>query len=683
MNRVPISTQRVVKPSVKKRRPPLACIQCYQRKLKCGREFPSCSRCLKTGNAESCTYRGNLAMSSPVNGMLSDDHSGSAGAMTTSLLTRVSLSETPERNPSSSDWNRKMTHLKGQDAITKFYGYSYPLNFYQQFTELRSYIVKIKSKNPAINTLRDEIYPLANDEYRLRTSAHDTVLGDTLRELIPMKPVADTLVQTYIDRFEIMHRVVNISAFIADYNRHWASPLCTPASFLVQFLLVAAAAASFHPEICINVMSQQTAHDHALHWLEVAELWLNSSTNQPPQSWDALATYCLLLIAKRANYIQGGSFWTQTGALVRWAMAAGYHRESGSTARISPYYREMRRRLWMTIVELDLQASVERGMPPSVGTEDFNITSPLNIDDAKLQESGQDPLKGMPLTTLTDTSFQVHLYRSLAVRLKICAFVNGCREQDDFDRVLQLGEELEEALQNIPEWNNLQDNPRQQQTTMYVKRSLSIYLHQYTLLLHIRFAIQTPPSFKSTICRRARLEASLKVLDHHQRLIHDENVPEQACRTGLVLAALNICHEIYTNFGPHVSTFLLATVEQVLQILEKRVIMKFHGLNEYYILSMIIGLLKSKLWPESRTISDKEAANRVIRICTMLQTQRAVQPDQSLLDSADHGSLSLRGLDLPEDGNSMIPDGATELLSSMFSEDLDFINDTDFAFFHA
>ncbi|CAI7579583.1 unnamed protein product [Penicillium palitans] len=448
MNRVPISSRRVVKPGAKKRRPPLACIQCYQR------------------NADSCTYRGNLAKPSSVNGMLSDDHSGSAGAVTTSSRTPVSMTKTPGRPKASSDRNGRMTHLKGQETITKFYGYSYPLNFYQQFAELRSYIVQIKSKNPAINTLRDEIYPLANDDYRLRGLLHDTVPEDTLRLLVPVKQVADKLVQAYIDRFEIIHRVLNTSAFMADYNRHWASPLCTPTSFLVQFLLVAAAAASFHPEICINVMSEQTVRDHALDWIEAAESWLNSSTSQPPQSWDTLTTHCLLLIAKRANYVQEDSFWGHTGTLVRWAMAAGYHRESPSTARISPYYREMRRRLWMAIVELDIQASVERGMPPSVRMEDFNIKSPLNIDDDKLQESGQDPLEGMPLATFTDTSFQAHMYRSLSVRLKVCAFVNGCGEQDDFDRVLQLGEELEEVLQDIPEWNNPRDNPQQQQTTI-------------------------------------------------------------------------------------------------------------------------------------------------------------------------------------------------------------------------
>lgn len=86
---------------------------------------------------------------------------------------------------------------------------------------------------------------------------------------------------------------------------------------------------------------------------------------------------------------------------------------------------------------------------------------------------------------------------------------------------------------------------------------------------------------------------------------------------------------------PEVSTFLVATVEQALQMLEKRLSVTFHGLNEYYLLSMILGLVKSKLWLDSCAISDKEAADRVIQICIILQTRRRaiIQSDHSLLGS--------------------------------------------------
>lgn len=83
-----------------------------------------------------------------------------------------------------------------------------------------------------------------------------------------------------------------------------------------------------------------------------------------------------------------------------------------------------------------------------------------------------------------------------------------------------------------------------------------------------------------------------------------------------------------------ISNCLVATVEKALQVLEKRIIVTLKGLNEYYILSMIIGLLKSRLWPESHLISDQEAADRVVSVCTAFQMrQAAIRSDVSLLDS--------------------------------------------------
>jgi hypothetical protein len=359
----------------------------------------------------------------------------------------------------------------------------------------------------------------------------------------------DVLVQTYIDRYEIIHRVLHIPTFITNYNGHWTDRLSTPVSFLIQMLLVAATAASCHPEVCIDIYDQKITHDHVVGWVEAAEVWLNSRMNQPPRSWDILASHCLLLIAKRANFINEGNFWTSTGALVRWAMAAGYHREVVSAVRMPPFCQEMRRRLWATIVELDLQASVERGMPPSVRIEDFNIIPPLNIDDEKLQEPVQDSSTGLLVTTLTNTSFQALLYRSLTVRLKICAFINGCCQEADFDKLLELEEQLGQALRDIPAWDNPQADPCQHQKAACIKSMQGIILNQYILLLHFQFLLQTTSSSKSLICRRVRLEASMKILDYYQRLLNDETLPEQACRTGLVLSALNICHEICLNFG--------------------------------------------------------------------------------------------------------------------------------------
>jgi Fungal Zn(2)-Cys(6) binuclear cluster domain len=40
----------------KRRRKALSCYDCRRRKLRCDREYPSCSRCQKAGQADSCIY---------------------------------------------------------------------------------------------------------------------------------------------------------------------------------------------------------------------------------------------------------------------------------------------------------------------------------------------------------------------------------------------------------------------------------------------------------------------------------------------------------------------------------------------------------------------------------------------------------------------------------------------------
>ncbi|KAF5984395.1 hypothetical protein FCOIX_2653 [Fusarium coicis] len=607
MNRSLTKSQRVVKPGAKRRRPPLACIQCYQRKLKCSREFPACSRCSKAGIADECTYRGNKGWETSVDGLFGDGLPGGANVVLASTRIEESSTETPDSYATSATKEGGMTHLEGQGNSTKFYGCSYPLNLYQQFTDLRPYIAKIKTHYPSINTLRDEIYAPFNDKQQRRQILQDVALEYTLRHMIPAKPTMDVLVQTYVDRYEITHRILHIPTFITKYNDYWADRSSTPVCFLVQLLLVAATGASCHPEVCIDVFSHNTTHDHVIKWVEAAEAWVSSQSNQPPRSWDILVIHCLLLLAKRANFIKEGSFWTSTGTLVRWAMAAGYHREVIPAAKISLFSREMRRRLWVTVIELDLQASIERGMPPNVRIGDFNIKSPLNVDDEQLEESMQESLVGMPIATLTNTSFQALLYRSLPARLKICAFINGCCEEVDFDKVLELEEELGQALQDIPAWDNPQADLRQHRTATYIKNMLVF---------------------------------------------------------------------------PQISAFLIENVEKVLEILEKRISLTLNGLNEYYILSMALGLLKGRLWPESAAESDKEAGERVIKLCRLMQTRKAAIRHQPLVDVCDDGQL--RGNQLSIDENYIGSDIMTDLINSTLPQDLEFIHGNfDLTFFHA
>ncbi|KAK6369269.1 hypothetical protein LTS17_009609 [Exophiala oligosperma] len=624
-------TRRILRPDLKRRRPPLACIQCYSRKIKCSRESPACGRCIRAGKGHECAYRNEpsddhppaQSRPSPRPLVTGPTHDGATSPKHTRYLAPRSV-------------EGRMAHLKGPETSTKFYGFSYPLNLYQQFPELRCYIAKVKNQHPAINQLRDEIYGTTTSlGPRQQQCPSQLRIVENFETLVPTRTVADMLVQTYMDRFEVIHRVVHTPTFMGDYCGYWNKTRLVSATFLAQLLLMMASASSLHPETAFNGGTDMNPSRRCiLRWIEAVDSWLIPLAFEPaPDSTSTLTTHCLLILAKRANSVHESTLWSSTGSLVRRAMAAGYHREVDSATDVSPFNREMRRRLWATVTELDLQASIDRGMTPSIRPGDFNTNVPLNVEDEAIQDSTEEMFAPLPLDTWTTTSCQVLLYQSFMARLEVCCLVNGSQDRDMFDEALQLSDKLARALQEIPAWRGTGHSLQDLQTITYVRGVVSIVLNLFLVVLHVPMAIKTPPTWKVHVSRRARLDAALGILIHHRRLVDDGIVPDCACRPGLVLGALNLCHELYLSWNtssggspspaltsPEIALAHLMVVERALQLLHGPVATTLEGLNEYYVLAMVIGLIKSKICPQLTTSAEQDAAQQVIHLCEKVKS---------------------------------------------------------------
>lgn len=129
----------------KRRRPPLSCVPCHRRKLKCDRGFPACGRCRKADHAHDCVYRERsdqmplareklAILESTVNSrpetLIGVEETAQHIITKTTRLTeepcQVEASENDETQV------REVTLYKGKDSLTRFYGYSYHRNLYQQ-----------------------------------------------------------------------------------------------------------------------------------------------------------------------------------------------------------------------------------------------------------------------------------------------------------------------------------------------------------------------------------------------------------------------------------------------------------------------------------------------------------------------------------------------------------------------
>lgn len=93
--------------------------------------------------------------------------------------------------------------------------------------------------------------------------------------------------------------------------------------------------------------------------------------------------------------------WTLTAVAIRLAHSLRLHQEDLNPS-LSPYVRELHRRLWWHICILDIHSAEDRGSDPMIHEATFTTKKPLNINDADLDPENRQPLSDrVGLTELT------------------------------------------------------------------------------------------------------------------------------------------------------------------------------------------------------------------------------------------------------------------------------------------
>ncbi|ODM14913.1 hypothetical protein SI65_09665 [Aspergillus cristatus] len=666
-------------PPRRRRRPALSCEQCRKRKIKCDRKFPVCDRCAQSGQAHACAYSDDVYSRVEKNGPCRGDkqshdsaHSNRSSsqrrrsgthpvhkprqglidpATTQSHVQAVSAAENSllERQPHASaavaggistqatrqsirnerfpSHTSGSMYLKGRDSQTRFFGQTNPMNMYSQFEELRAYIQEVKSENPAINKLRGDF-----DALKRNWKGKGVIEGCSLDGLLPPRQEVDELVAVYLDCFERTHRILHVPSFRREYARYWGSPQTAARGFVAQLLAMMASGLVLYNSSTTEVLGERLAiRETALEWVEAAESFLQRHTKRPDLR--VFQIYCLSTVARRVNGLSANQAWIATSNLVKLAMSAGYHREPNSNAKVSPFHIEMRRRIWATIVELDLQASVDRGMPPSVREGDFNTIAPLNISDYAIDEPHSDLPTAEPSEVFTDSAFQAVLSKSLLLRLRICAWANSTNIELNYEDALNMDEELLRCLNSIPMWSlSVADGAGNQQMSL-VQVAVGLTLRQYLIMLHTPFASLAQQMPKYVHSRRVRFEAAMTILCQFQDIMERRanNLTPCLMLNYAFQAALVLCHELYLNdagYGsslilravPNFSESLISLAETTLSALETHVYMLGKKMPEFYLLTMVVSLVKTRLWPASAEASRSKAAEEILRIGYRLHT---------------------------------------------------------------
>lgn len=549
---------------------------------------------------------------------------------------------------------------------------------WRQFPKLKLLIDELKSSDTAVHHIRRNVEIAKRGSHKMKMKepipAPDTA---TLLSLLPSKALVEELVDIYITYIESTLRVIHIPSFKRQLSEMWAhfdTPDMISAAFVAQLLLILAASVGFMEAERLSQMSQSTVvpHSRVIDWIRYPDKWLENAKIKRPDL-TVLQLHCLLVIAKNNQGLNRSRAWLATGTIVKLAMLAGYHRDPDRMTKISPFNKEMRRRIWATIVELDVQVALDRGMPPTLRPSDFDTLPPLNINDDTISEGIVELPRSQPLHELTDTTYQYVLAQSLPLRLKICALMNSPIISCSYVDIQRLDWELRRFQSSLPSWPTPPDNTAANAKSLFCRAVLETKLDQALLALHTPFAVEAndDPLFEPS--SRARLDVAILLVS---RQLNFHEMSPRLCMGNFsdstMQACLSILQHIYSaKRGPSTSTLLrdpfkvglslilriasnrtrnaispftnslFDLVERTLDCMEGKVMLVIKGAKPFFMLNMTLAVVKSEFFPEQADDLKESVINRMGTLSYNLLRRYADEPVPATPDNAALGIVRL------------------------------------------
>ncbi|EAW16800.1 C6 zinc finger domain protein [Aspergillus fischeri NRRL 181] len=481
-------------PSVRRRRPAVACTECRRRKIRCDQAIP-CRHCEKA--ALRCIYnhlRPNISQSNitpPATARVIIPGSQSSandspqltlskdnkfhGFGSGSLDSDLSLDYVPPALPTSpsifaepNSVLSSVTQPLAWDIVPPETGVEF-LAESDSVANLQGQIGELRDQHTApwkeiLHCDPDTFWFDSEDLRRMQRKIRDLELslatskmpsewlywspGSTIPEvssLIPQRATCDVLLELHVNTFESSIRILHIPSFYQEYRQYWESPDSTSDVFLCKLLLAMAIRTLFVPA---SPSAGQLAdmRSRALAWMHYGHQWLFQKIVLDAQlNLDILQVGCLLLLCRHTSPTAIGDrhFWLSEDCLVRMAMKLGLHRD--------PHVRnpamlgtevEVRRRLWVTLLELSLQACLDAELPaplPSDGGFDTELPSNLSDTDLGSVATLCDP---KPRSFFTHSTMQILLAETQRIRIRILNLLYSPTTRIPYEEALKLASEL-------------------------------------------------------------------------------------------------------------------------------------------------------------------------------------------------------------------------------------------------
>ncbi|KAG8423252.1 hypothetical protein J3458_000162 [Metarhizium acridum] len=719
-------------PARKRQRVRLSCLECRRRKLSCDRGFP-CERCIKSGTPDRCSYEsrnGEVVNASsgipppftqldsrrfgiggadgPSGFSSREDHErirrleleiaqlknqlarpggtgsfdGSTVAATDSPATRKDenltesdgvprpdVQECIEAGSMSGD-KGELRFFRGKGFRTRYFG---PHNASMAFVELTGLCPFMRET--ADEWLRPVILHDRKDRKR-RMEDREALFAKQdpeLEALLPTKEETDALVSVYLDQFEQIHRIVHIPTFRKEYAEFWKpGSKQRYAAFTALILAMMAVTSCVHTHDSLKFIGMMSNARHwAEKWIWACDAWL-SRQSQKHRKLIHFQIACLLYLGKRVNTMKKKRFWTSSGALIQDGISVGLHREpSHMGGKITVYNQEMRRRIWTTVQEFDMQASFDHGLPTLLSQLHYDTNAPRNLDDEDFDEETTTLPPSKLASEYTFSSFQNLARQSLPLRLELSRLLTGPLSDIDYDQVIRYTNDLTQEIDALPSWDMNMEGSKEKKNPLIAYTLLHVQLRQYIIPLHQPYLKLRKQNSKYQYSEIIYYNAARDIVLLHDKLYEQGIRSLNFLREDALTTAINLCS--VTMLQPRGSTnMIMINSHHTLKLIEKCIAMKEDrllrcGNNEpwgYSIMCAALGLLEAHLGTKTTEVAKSTSAERFVNLhYRLLANQEPPVPSENMPETPISGTTTLSapglgpspGLEVPDRPKSVTP----------------------------
>jgi Fungal specific transcription factor domain len=394
----------------------------------------------------------------------------------------------------------------------------------------------------------------------------DEIMVEMMKAL-PSSFLFGTLQARYIQNWETIWRVLHIGTFMKKCDQASAviesGILTRPPQMhdwdIPQILATISTGSRLNDQNERGSTTERISDDQITKNLGMVKAWLGNLHGKAHANFPTLQTRALLLLAQQVNLSTPSELWLESGILVRNAMLMGLHQDP-EPWEFSKFDKEARRKLWLTIVELDLQFSLAAGMPSAVSPNMCNTRELLNVDDQDLTPEMNEYPPSKPLSTYTDALPQLALSASLSLRLQVTNLLGSNVDlATSAPHLLCLAADLEKHLQSLPPpfrsstRSGASSNKRLHRLFTSIQLELSIrgpLLALYRSISMSEFGERFPEARKGAVRNALAVLGNLDALDpavadlsvvkgkEYLNLFHILH------RTSILQSALILCYEI-------------------------------------------------------------------------------------------------------------------------------------------